>query len=102
MAGRSVCRLAELRALHGLRLDDVAVASGCSERTLRRLESGDLTNSRLLTLVRVAFAMGVTVVELVPALGAEPPRAGLIQTRTRDVERSRIELAERRRAIGME
>ena len=92
-----VCRLAELRAAHGLRLEEVAAASGCGERTLRRLEAGELAGAKALTLMRVAFAVGVSVAELVPAFAASPPRPGLIQRQAARHDAAQIELGRRRR-----
>ena len=93
-------RAEELRAAHGLRLEEVAAASGCGERTLRRLEAGELAGAKALTLMRVAFAVGVSVAELVPALAVEPPRPGLIQRKAARSEAAVAELERRRRRVA--
>ncbi len=75
--------LAELRRVHGLRREEIAARSGCSLRTVARIERGQLDGVKLLTLVRIAYAVGVRPADLVPALALDPPAPGLIQARAK-------------------
>lgn len=85
---RSGDRLRELRL--GLGVSRVALVrrSGVSARTLQRWEARGLESARVLDVVRVAWALGVPAVELVPALAADPLRPGFAQDRAAEDDRA--------------
>jgi transcriptional regulator with XRE-family HTH domain len=67
--------LAEIRQARGLRQVDLAALAGVCLPTLTRLENGPVAGVSVGILVRVAHALGLAPVELIPALGARPGRA---------------------------
>lgn len=75
--------LRALRDSAGLREVDVAALAGCTIETVRRLQvDGDhLWTMQLGTVARVALALGVAPVELLPELGLRPREGGELQRR---------------------
>ena len=74
-------RLRSLRVGLGVSREGLARSSGVSASSLQRWERRGLEASRLLDVVRVAWALGVSAAELVPALAADPLRPGAVQLR---------------------
>jgi len=74
MTGRA-SPLIRLRQAHGWRAIDVAVASGVSLQSVRRVDHLDVAGLKLGTLVRIAQACGVAASALVPGLDAPPKGA---------------------------
>ena len=65
-------RMSALRAIRqerGLSQVKVAAAAGTSVRTVQKIEHGQLARLELGSLVKVALALGVAPVDLVPGLG---------------------------------
>ena len=60
--------------IYGQRVVDVAEAAGVWVDTLRRIDRMDVATLHLRSLVKVAHAVGVTPVELVPGLGRRAAR----------------------------
>lgn len=80
-------RLGRLRLLRGLTQEQLAIASGVSAATIRKLERDDRTTARLATLHRLATALGCrtqdllgTTITTAPA-GPRSEPAGLLAVR---------------------
>ena len=94
-------RLRSLRVGLGVSREGLARSSGVSASSLQRWEANGLESARLLDLVRVAWALGVSPAELVPALGADPLRPGFVQERAAEgVEAGELVAELRRRLAG--
>ena len=70
--------LGQILQTYGIRRIDLAAAAGCDLKTLTKLERGRTRSVMVSTLVRVAHALGVAPVALVPELAARPPGRGLV------------------------
>ena len=70
--------LGQILQTYGIRRVELAAASGCDLKTLTKLERGRTRSVMISTLVRVAHALGVAPVALVPELAARPPGRGLV------------------------
>ena len=68
-------QLRAIRQTNGWSQIEVAVAAATTPKTVARIERGEIARMGLGTLVRVAEACGVSIVDLVPALAARPARA---------------------------
>jgi transcriptional regulator with XRE-family HTH domain len=64
--------LRRIRLAYGLRVVDIAAASGVSIDTVRRIDRLDVVTLRLGSLVKVAQAVGVAPTDLVPGLLRKP------------------------------
>ena len=84
-----------LRGL-GLRRVDLAVAARCSDKTIARIDAGDVARLNLGTLCRVAVALGVRPSDLLPELHTRPRVPGLVQV----VARQRAAEREAARKLG--
>ncbi len=71
----SLARLRAIRQSNGWSQIDVAAAAGTTPRTVSRIERCEIARMEIGTLVRVAEACGLSIVDLVPALAARPARA---------------------------
>jgi len=69
-------QLTRVRNAWGLRVTDVEALSGVTSHTLRLIDRGQIDRVPLGALARVAVALGVRPTDLVPALGAQPPKQG--------------------------
>ena len=74
--------LRRIRHAYGIRVVEIAAASGLSIDTVRRIDRGDVMTLQVQSLLRVANALGVPAAELVSGLARTPHRRGLIQTRS--------------------
>jgi transcriptional regulator with XRE-family HTH domain len=63
-----------------IRRIEVAAAAGCSPATVGKIANGDVASISIALLMRVAAAIGVAPVEIVPILGIRP-RGGLLEKR---------------------
>ena len=64
----------ELRAIRverGWRVEELAAISGCASSTIKKAEH-EPTSMSLRTLVKLAYALGVAPLELLPELAVEP------------------------------
>jgi len=69
---RHLTRLAELRQVRGLTQREVAERAGVTRRTVGEVERGEgITRRTLGTYLRLARALRVPAVALIPALGLE-------------------------------
>ncbi len=68
-------QLRAIRQTNGWSQVDVAAAAGTTPRTVARIERCEIARMEIGTLVRVAEACGLSIVDLVPALAARPARA---------------------------
>ena len=75
--------LARILKAHGIRRVEVAAAAGVGTNTVHRLCRGQYQGLKLVTLCRVARAVGVPPTEVVPFLASQPTALGLIGTRRR-------------------
>ena len=73
----TVTPLQRIRHAYGIRVVEIAAASGLSIDTVRRIDRLDVTTLQLGSLVRVARAIGVAPTELVPGLARRPGRGSL-------------------------
>lgn len=81
-------RLKKARLARGLRLSDVAAASGCSESLISKVENGKATPS-LNTLHRITKALGTTIAQL---LSDGPIFTGIVARRGERAVLSRMGL----------
>ena len=65
-------KLFQIRNALGLSQVAVAARAGAGVKTIQRIEDGRVAGMRLGTLIRVARALGVSTVELVPGLAVRP------------------------------
>jgi DNA-binding XRE family transcriptional regulator len=81
-------RLGRLRLRHGLTQEQLAVASGVSAATIRKLERDDRTTARIATLHRLATALGCQTQDLLGTaittapVGPKDEPLGLVAVRT--------------------
>jgi len=73
-ARKSVTKVQEYRVRSGLSQMELAVRARVSPAIVIKLEKGDIVGRRVGILIAVAHALGVSVVEAFPALGARPVR----------------------------
>jgi transcriptional regulator with XRE-family HTH domain len=74
--------LQRIRHTYDLRVVEIAAAAGVSIDTVRRIDRLDVETLWLASLVKVAHAVGVTPVDLVPGL-ARMAGGGLVAQRER-------------------
>ena len=67
-----VSRLAKLRLARGYTVTELSVRAGVNTVTLGKLERGDVQRMKLETIIRVAIALDVAPVDLIPALAYRP------------------------------
>jgi len=88
---RSAGPLVRILQTYGIRRTELAAVAGVDMKTVARLCRGEYRGLKLMTLLRVAIALGVAPVDLVPGLGARPQGGGLVARaragRNRRVER---------------
>jgi len=75
--------LRRIRHAYGIRVVEIAAASGLSIDTVRRIDRGDVMTLQVQSLLRVARALGSAPHELVPELAQTPSHGGLIAQRER-------------------
>ena len=79
---RKVGPLVRILQTYGIRRTELAAAAGVDMKTVARLCRGEYRGLKLMTLLRVAFALGVAPTDLIPVLVASP-RDGLVARRRR-------------------
>jgi DNA-binding Xre family transcriptional regulator len=65
---------ARILSTYGIRRVELAARAGVDMKTIQRLCSGRATGMRIGTLCRIAVALGVRPIDLVPELAAQPRR----------------------------
>jgi transcriptional regulator with XRE-family HTH domain len=75
---RSVGPLARILQTYGIRRLELAAVAGVDTKTIARLCRGEYQGLKLMTLCRVALALGIAPAELVPGLAARPRSGGLV------------------------
>jgi transcriptional regulator with XRE-family HTH domain len=75
--------LKRIRHAYGLRVVEIAAAAGVSIDTVRRIDRLDVATLQLISLVKVARALGVAPDDLVPRLARPASQGGLIARRER-------------------
>ena len=77
MSSAPLTTLRALRDARGLRQIDVASMAGVDPTVVSRIESANgFLGVQLRSIVRIAAALGVSPVDLLPALAVVPKRAG--------------------------
>ncbi len=69
---RRVSPLKAIRDARGLRRIDVASTAGVAPSVVAKLENGDYASLRLGGVMKIAMALGVAPLDLVPGLAARP------------------------------
>ena len=64
--------LRALRDQRGLRQIDVAAMAGVDPQVVERIDRGQIMGMKMRSLIRVAAALGVSPVDVIPGLAAVP------------------------------
>ena len=71
----TISNLKKIRIARNITQIELSAASKCSPAPISKLENGEVSSMAVSTVLRIAWALGVSAVDLVPGLAAPPSRA---------------------------
>lgn len=71
----TISNLKRIRIARNITQIELSAASTVAVGTLSKIEKGDVSSMAISTVLRVAWALGISAADLIPGLAAPPSRA---------------------------